>query len=79
MEPIIPDGARRTVVEARATLETAIGLLKELEDPEIIAFANDLQNKLSQLLAPIEWLEQQLDPILQQMDGETQAFMLWAW
>lgn len=79
LEPFTPDGALRTVGEAQATLETAIVLLKELGHRDITAFADDLQGKLPQLLAPLEWLEQHLRPVLQEMDAETQAFILWAW
>ncbi len=79
LEPITPAGHLISVAEARATLETAIGLLKELGHPQIAAFADNLQEKMPQLLAPLEWLEQQLRPVLQGVDDETQAFILWAW
>ncbi len=79
LEPITAAGALTTVAEAQATLETAIGLLKALGHGEITAFADDLQGKLPQLLAPLEWLEQHLRPVLQGMDAETEAFILWTW
>jgi len=79
LEPITPAGRLVSVAEAQATLETAIGLLKELGHPQIAAFADDLEEKLPQLLAPLEWLEQQLRPVLQDLDDETQVFILWAW
>ena len=79
LEPISPAGRLVSVAEAQATLETAIELLKELGHPQITALADDLQEKMPQLLAPLEWLEQQLRPVLQGVDPKTQAFILWAW
>jgi len=79
LEPITPAGRLVSAAETQATLETAIALLKELGHPQITAFADDLQEKMPQLLAPLEWLEQQLRPVLQGVDQETQAFILWAW
>lgn len=79
LEPITPTGRLVSVAEAQATLETATGLLKELGHPQIVAFADALEERLPQLLAPLEWLGQQLRPVLQDLDDETQAFILWAW
>ena len=79
LEPITPAGRLVPVAEAQATLETAIALLKELGHPQIMTFANDLKEKIPQLLAPLEWLEQQLRPVLQGVDQKTQMFLLWAW
>ena len=79
LEPITPAGRLVSVAEAQATLETAIGLLKELGHPQITAFADALEEKMPQLLAPLEWPEQQLRPVLQDVDADTQAFILWAW
>jgi len=77
--PPTAGGRLVSVAEVQATLETAIGLLKELGHPEITAFADNLQEKLPQLLAPLEWLEQHLRPVLQNLDAQTQVFILWAW
>lgn len=79
LEPITPTQRLATVAQAQATVEAAIALLKELNHPDITAFANDLQEKLSELLAPLEWLEQQLTPVLNGLDAETQEFVLWTW
>jgi hypothetical protein len=79
LEPFTPAGGIVLVAEAQATLETAIGLLKELGHRDSTAFADDLREKLPQLLAPLEWLEQQLTPVLQGLDAGTQAFILWTW
>jgi len=79
LEPFTPDGSLVAVTATQATLETALGLLKELGHRDICAFADDLQEKLPQLLAPLVWLEQQLSPVLKSLDADTQAFILWTW
>jgi hypothetical protein len=79
LEPITSDQHLRSVAETKATLETVVALLKELTCPGVTAFADDLQEKLAELLAPLEWLEQQLKPLLQSLDAPTQAFIIWTW
>jgi hypothetical protein len=74
LEPLTP--SHQPVAIAKATLETAITLLKELGQADITAFADDLQQKLPELLAPLEWLEQQLTPVLNNLAADTQAFVL---
>jgi len=58
---------------------TAVELLQELNHPDITAFADDLQKKIAELVAPLEWLEQQIRPMLDGLDADTEAFILWAW
>lgn len=79
LEPITPAGTLQRVSEAQATLETAVALLKELGHREITAFAEGLEEKLPQLLAPLAWLEEHLTPVLQGLEEEMQTFVLWAW
>ena len=79
LEPITPAEGIVSVAETKTTVETALELLKELDHAEITAFADELQEKLSELLAPLEWLEQQLTPVLKNLDADTQAFVIWAW
>jgi len=79
LEPITPAHGIVSVAETKATLETAVELLEELNHPDITAFADDLQEKIPELLAPLEWLEQQLTPVLKDLDVDTQAFIIWAW
>jgi hypothetical protein len=79
LEPITPDGCIVSVAETKSTLETAIELLKEFDHSDITAFADDLQEKTPELLAPLEWLEQQLTPVLKDLDANTQTFIVWAW
>jgi len=79
LEPITPDGRIVSVAEAKATLETALELLKELNHSDITAFADDLQEKIAELLAPLGWLEQQLAPVFEGLDADTQALIILAW
>ena len=79
LEPITPTYRIVSVAETKATVETAIALLKELNHAGITAFVDDLQGKLPELLAPLEWLAQQLTPVFASLDADTQPFVLWAW
>lgn len=79
LEPISPTHHLVPVTQTKATLETAIALLKELGHADITAFAHDLQQKLPELLAPLAWLEQHLAPLLNNLAATTQAFVLWTW
>jgi len=79
LEPITPACRIVSVAETQATLETAVTLLKQLHHPDITAFADDFQEKIPELIAPLEWLEQQLAPVLQGLDADTQALIIWAW
>jgi hypothetical protein len=79
LEPITPTHHLVSGAKTKATVETALGLLKELGHADITAFADDLQQKLPELLAPLEWLEQQLAPVLNLLEADTHAFVLWTW
>jgi len=79
LEPITPTHHLVSGAKTKATVETAVGLLKELGHADITAFADDLQQKLPELLAPLEWLEQQLAPVLNLLEADTHAFVLWTW
>ena len=79
LEPITPAQGIVSVAETRATVETAIELLKTLNQSGITAFADDLQQKIPELLAPLEWLEQQLRPVLKNLDADMHTFIIWAW
>jgi hypothetical protein len=79
LEPVTPTHHIVSVAKVKATLETAVGLLKELGHQAITAFADDLQEKLPELLAPLEWLEQHLAPLLRNLDADIQTFVIWAW
>ena len=79
LEPITPSYNIVSVVETKATIETALALLKELNHTNITAFADDLQKKMPDLLAPLEWLAQQLTPVLKDIETKGQRFIIWAW
>jgi hypothetical protein len=79
LEPITPAQTIVSTTQTKDTLETAIALLKELDHPQITAFADDLHQKIPELIAPLTWLEQQLIPILEPLDTDTQAWIIWTW
>jgi hypothetical protein len=79
LEPLTPTHGIVSVAETRATIETAIELLKKLPHLDILAFAVDLEEKMPELIAPLEWLEQHLTPVLDGLDADAEAFILWAW
>jgi hypothetical protein len=79
LEPLTPTHGIISVAETKVTIETAIELLKGLPHPDIIAFAEDLEEKMPELVAPLEWLEQHLTPVLDGLDADAEAFILWAW
>jgi hypothetical protein len=79
LEPITPAHTIASTTQAKDTLETAIALLKELAHPQIAAFADDLHQKIPELMAPLIWLEQQLTPVLEPLDTDTQAWIIWTW
>ena len=79
LEPITPEQQVVSVAEARATIETAVELLAELHDSAITAFAADLREKLPELLAPLEWVAEQLAVVFEGVEVEDQVSILWAW
>lgn len=79
LDPFTPEGRLVSVVESQATLETAIALLQEFKRTEVTAFAENLHQKLPELLAPLTWLEQHLTTVLANLETDTQTFILWAW
>jgi hypothetical protein len=79
LEPITPAHSLVSVPRAKATLETAIELLKQLNHADITTFADNLHEKMDELLAPLVWLEQQLTSVFKNLDAETQRFIIWAW
>jgi hypothetical protein len=79
LEPFTPFYMVVSVAETKATIETAIELLQQLPRSDITAFAEDLKGKISELIAPLEWLAQHLAPVLDGLDPDTEAFIIWAW
>lgn len=79
LEPITPQGRVASGKQVRQTLETALELLKTLESATIQAFSNQLSEKLDELIAPLDWLEQALAAWREGVDPEVETFILWAW
>ena len=65
--------------QARETLETAVFLLKEMGDANISTYARKLLDHQDELLAPLEWLEQQLASYRQGLDPDMEATIIWAY
>jgi len=79
LEPLQSDGRLTTVAQARATVQTAVELLRELGHKEVSALAQKLLDRLEELVAPLAWLEQSLAAWRQDLDADTAAFIGWAW
>jgi len=79
IEPINPQGQIASLKEARQTLETALELLNSLNNNAIQVFTSHLAEKLDELLAPLEWLEQALAPWREGLDPDLEALIIWAW
>lgn len=79
LEPITSIHTIVSTTRTKDTLETAIALLKKLAQPQITAFADDLQQKIPELMAPLTWLAQQLTPDLEPLDTHTQTWIIWSW
>ena len=78
-EPINPQGQIASSKQARQTLETALELLNSLNNTTIQTFTRQLAEKLDELLAPVEWLEQALAPWREGLDPDPEALIVWAW
>ena len=79
LEPFNEQGQLTSAEGARQTLQTAICLLKSLENSVITTFADEFVKSLDDLLAPLIWLEQALAPWRKNLDPETEALIVWAW
>jgi hypothetical protein len=64
---------------ARQTVLTALALLGTLKNETIREFTQSLTEKLDELIAPIEWLEQALAPWREGLTPETEKLIIWAW
>lgn len=66
------------VKTSRQTIEAALALMEAMSPPRIQAYAKKLRDHLEELLAPLEWLEEQLLPMRRLMDLPTESMLLWA-
>src|SRR3990170_591923 len=81
-QAIEPVSAQRQITssqQARQTLEVALELLGTLNHESVQNFADQLREKLDELLAPLAWLEHSLAPWREGLDPQTTAFIVWAW
>jgi hypothetical protein len=79
LEPLDQHGRIASSLQARQTILTALELLETLNHATIREFTNQLTEKLDDLLAPIEWLEQALTLWREGLTPETEKLILWAW
>jgi len=79
LEPIDQQGQIASSLQARQTILIALELLKPLNNVAIREFTNQLTEKLDDLLAPIEWLEQALALWREGLSPETEKLIIWAW
>jgi hypothetical protein len=79
IEPIDKAGHIVASKQARLTVVTALGLLTTLNNETIQTFTTQFADKLEELVAPLEWLEQALAPWEEELDPNLEAFIIWAW
>lgn len=79
IEPIDRNGHIVSSKQARQTVATALELLATLNNETIQAFTTQLSDKLNELVAPLEWLEQALAPWREALQPDLEAFIIWAW
>jgi hypothetical protein len=72
-----------SVRQTKETLDTAISLFIELgessKDNRIKDYAQDLKKHREGLIAPLEWLEQQLSTYHQELSPETESIIIWSY
>ena len=65
--------------QAQETLETAIVLIQTLPGKKLADFAQQLQDHLDELLAPLRWLHETLTPWCQRLPADLAAWILASW
>jgi len=79
LEPIDRHGRIASSTQARQTILTALELLETLNNATVREFTHQLTEKLNDLLAPIEWLEQALALWREGLTSETEKLIVWTW
>jgi len=77
LEPWNSDYTLTSVQQAKETFDTAIALLGELGDTRISDYAVDLNKHKEELIAPLEWLEQQLS--LYRLSPDIESVIIWSY
>ena len=79
LEPITEFHRLQVPHQAQQTLETAIALIQTLPGKRITDFAQQLQDRLGELLAPLCWLHETLTPWCQNLPPDLEAWILASW
>ena len=79
LEPYDSDYNLTSVQQVKETFDTAITLLRELDDTKISDYAVDFNKHKEELIAPLEWLEQQLSPYRQGLSPEMESVIIWSY
>jgi hypothetical protein len=79
LEPISEFHRLQVPYQSQQTLETAIELIQTLPGKSITIFAQQLQDHLDELLAPLHWLHETLTPWCQNLPADLEAWILACW
>jgi hypothetical protein len=79
LEPITNLHRLQVPHQAQQTLETAIELIQILPGKKLADFAQQLQDQLDELLAPLRWLDETLTPWCQNLPADLEAWILASW
>jgi hypothetical protein len=79
LEPISNQHHLQDPQQAQQTLETAIELFQSLPGKKLADFAQQLQDHLDELLAPLRWLQETLAPWCQNLPADLEAWILASW
>jgi hypothetical protein len=79
LEPITNFHGLQDPLQAQQTLETAIELIHTLPGNSLSDFAQQLQDHLDELLAPLHWLYETLAPWRRNLPADLEAWILASW
>jgi hypothetical protein len=79
LEPITNFRGLQDPLQAQQTLETAIELIHTLPGNSLSDFAQQLQDHLDELLAPLHWLYETLAPWRRNLPADLEAWILASW
>ena len=83
LEPYDSDYNLTSVQQVKETFDTAITLLRELDDTKISDYAVDFNKHKEELIAPLEWLEQQLSTYRQGLSSslppDIESVIIWSY
>jgi hypothetical protein len=79
LEPISNQHRLQVPQRAQETIATAISLMQTLPGKKIADFAQQLQDHLEALLAPLRWLDETLAPWCKNLPADLEAWILASW